>query len=211
MMHIVYGLGKMFYYTAPITALIAPDVRTTNAVLGIMAAGFLTKLAAGTVIMAKNKIAGNNDADTGFKEKSSLSGLFNKTKGTTIAMALLGGTALGAVGYTAANTIDDLKNTDRAWGWTVAGNVVDTIYQPARIGAGWAADLGQVFSQNLNPIPEETRENIPALPGALRIIDGLAFCFDDAMTNTPRPAGTCSTGLQEAINPMIDRPMPRGW
>lgn len=209
MKHIIYGLGKTFYYTAPLTAMITPDVRTTNAMLGIMAAGLITKLAAGTILAGKKALDDEKNKTAGYTEKSSLSKLFDKAKGSTVALALMGGTALGAVGYTAANTVHDLNNSDRAWGWTVAGNVVDTAYRPTRFVLDKAADLGQAFSQNLNPIPEQTRENLwPVIPGTLKAIDGLAFCFDDAMMNTPRMAGTCSSGLQGTINPIIDRRMP---
>lgn len=193
-----------FYYSSAALAFATPDIRVTNAALGLVGGIWIGKRVAGAaaLLASKNKQNENKD-EVGLKEKGALKSFFQNAKGPVLATTLLGATAL-ATGYVGANTIHDVKYTGRTAIWAFTGNVIDAAYKVARPVLNTSADFGQAVTQNINPLPEDIKE-IQMLQNYGKQLDGLAMCFDRVITNEPSFAGTCGDKIKTVINPIFDR------
>ena len=136
-----------FYYSSAALAFATPEIRVTNAALGLVGGIWIGKRVAGVVAMlaGKNK---KNEAEAGYEKKGVLKSLFENAKNPIFATSLLSATAL-ATGYIGANTYHDIKHTDRMAVWALTGNVIDAAYKVTRPVLGASADFGQAVTHNI--------------------------------------------------------------
>lgn len=173
-------------------AFVAPESRVCNAVLG---ASMVTILGMGAAI-GINKLDKFISGDPNgsrlmqtFKNAARLPFIHPKK---TIAAAAVAVTTLSGGGI--YNDIAD----GRGPLWAVTGNAVNTVYSPIRWTLSKTSDLGQLVTNNLNPLPDSLRTK-----WGVMTYDGPIHCLDN-ITTDHQPNFTCSD-LHGMINDLVDR------